>query len=334
MNTKIENIWQNFEEERLSKSGILLKRYSAEIIPDCFISMRMPEKVKSIAFRISNKDIDISDLKDLKDIKTEIIPDESHKGRYLILISLLDNSLSSIFAILSEDLFHSVFLLESEPNFILSLQNRFIKWKELFILVRSSGLSPEKQIGLFGEILFLKKLIAQTSQIKDCLTLWIGPDNGIRDFEKDNCAIEVKTTKTHNQQKVHISNERQLDTTLLNDLFLFHLSVEQRNSAEYSLNTLVDELFSIIGDNKICQNLFIRKLTNAGYFEHHRTQYQNISFLIREEEYFCVEDDFPRIEEKDLMKGVGDVKYSIVFSSETEKYKTNLNHIIQKLDIK
>ncbi|MFA9391653.1 MAG: PD-(D/E)XK motif protein [Prolixibacteraceae bacterium] len=334
MNTKIEDIWQNFEEESLSKSGIILKRYSAEIIPDCFISMRMPEKVKSIAFRISNQEIDISDLNDLKDIKTEIIPDESHQGRFLILISLLDNSLTSIFAVLSEDLFHAVLILESEPAFILSLQNRFIKWKELFILVRSSGISPERQIGLFGEIFFLKKLIAQTNKIKDSLTIWSGPDNGIRDFEKDRCAIEVKTTKTHNQQKVHISNERQLDTTLLDDLFLFHLSVEQRNSEEYSLNTLVDELFSMIGDNKNCQNLFLRKLTNAGYFEHHRPQYQNISFLIRDEEFFDVKDDFPRIEEKDLMKGVGDVKYSIVFSSETEKYKTNLNQIIQKLEFK
>jgi hypothetical protein len=334
MNTKIENIWQDFEEESLSKTGIILKRYSSEIIPDCFISMRMPEKVKSIAFRISNQNIDISDLIDLKDIKTEIIPDESHEGRYLILISLLDNSLSSIFAVLSEDLFHSVFLLETESDFIRALQNRFIKWKELFLLVRSSGLSPEKQLGLFGEIFFLKKLITQTDKIKDCLSVWIGPENGIRDFEKDNCAIEVKTTKTHNQQKVHISSERQLDTTLLDDLFLFHLSVEQRNSEEFSLNTLVDEVFSIIGDDKGCQNLFRLKLTIIGYFEHHRPQYQNISFLIREEEFFCVEDDFPRIEEKDLMKGVGDVKYSIVFSSETEKYKTNLNHIIQKLDIK
>jgi hypothetical protein len=334
MKTKIEDIWKNFEEEDLSKSGIILKRYSAEIIPDCFISMRMPEKVKSIAFRISKQDIDISDLKDLNEIKTEIIPDESYKGKYLILISLLDDSLSSIFAVLSEDLYNSVFLLESEHDFIQSLQNRFIKWKELFLIVRSSGLSAEKQMGLFGEIFFLKKLIVQTNQTKDCLNAWIGPENGIRDFEKDNCAIEVKTTKTHNQQKVHISNERQLDTTLLDDLFLFHLSVEQRNSEEFSLNTLVDEVFTIIGDDKGCQNLFRLKLTIVGYFEHHRPLYQNISFLIREEEFFCVKGDFPRIEEKDLMKGVGDVKYSIVFSSETEKYKTNLDQIIQKLDIK
>lgn len=334
MNTKIEAIWQSFENEGHSKSGIILRRFSAEIIPDCFVSMRMPEQIKSIAFRISNNDIDISDLKDLKDIKTEIIPEESHKGRYLILISLLDNSLSSIFAVLSEDLFNTVFLLESESEFIRSLQNRFIKWKELFILARSSGLSPEKQLGLFGEIFFLKKLIKQTHQIKDCLTIWIGPDNGIRDFEKDNCAIEVKTTKTHNQQKIHINSERQLDTRLLDDLFLFHLSVEQRNSEEFSLNTLVDEIVSMIGDNVICQNLFKLKLINVGYFEHHRNQYQNTSFLIRDEELFCVNDDFPRIEEKDLMKGVGDVKYSIVFSSDTEKYKTNLSQIIQKLDLK
>lgn len=62
MKTKIENIWQDFIENDSLRTGVILKRYSADIIPDCFVSMRMPEKVKSIAFRISTKSIDISSL--------------------------------------------------------------------------------------------------------------------------------------------------------------------------------------------------------------------------------------------------------------------------------
>ena len=78
----------------------------------------------------------------------------------------------------------------------------------------------------------------------------------------------------------------------------------------------------IIGDNRILSNLFNCKLTSAGYFAHHKPHYKNVTYLIREEEFYNVTGDFPRIEEKNLMKGVGDVKYSIVITSETEKYKT------------
>lgn len=334
MTTKIEDIWKDFEVSDTLKTGVVLKRYSPDIMPDCFVAMRMPEKVISIAFRLSKGNVDISALIDLKDITTEILPDETQPDKMHLLISLADNSLSSIFAVLCEDLFNSISDVREEKELVKSLQNRFIKWKELFELANSPGLSPEKQIGLFGELFLLKELFEETGEIKECLNFWVGPDTGIRDFEKNNNAIEVKTTQTHNHQKIRISSERQLDTTLLEHLFLFHLSLEKRNSNENSLNKIVSELFSIIGDNKLFSNVMNRKLISAGYFKHHETLYENISYLIRGEDFYKVTENFPRIEEKDLMKGVGDVKYSIVLTAETEIYKTSLSNIIKKLNLK
>jgi hypothetical protein len=333
MKTKIENIWQDFIENDSLRTGIILKRYSADVIPDCFVSMRMPEKVKSIAFRISTKSTDISSLSDLKDITSEIIPDETDKDKSLILISLADNSLASIFAVLCEDLFQTVSDIEQELVLIQALQNRFIQWKELFIMATGPGLNLEKQIGLFGELYLLKKLFLHTGLFAEILSIWTGPETGIRDFEKNNSAIEVKTTHTHNHQKIRISSERQLDTALLQYLFLFHLSIEKRNSDENTLNTIVAEIYSIIGNNKLHGNIFKRKLINAGYFDYHQPIYQNMSFLIREEDFYKIEESFPRIEEKDLLKGVGDVKYSIILTSETEHYRTNFNDILQNLDL-
>lgn len=333
MKTKIENIWQDFIENDSLRTGVILKRYSADIIPDCFVSMRMPEKVKSIAFRISTKSIDISSLSDLKDITSEIIPDETDKEKSLILINLADNSLSSIFAVLCEDLFQTVSAIDQELILIQALQNRFIQWKELFIMAKGQGLNLEKQIGLFGELYLLKKLLLQTGLLSEVLSIWTGPETGIRDFEKDNCAIEVKTTHTHNHQKIRISSERQLDTQLLQHLFLFHLSIEKRNSDENTLNTIVGEIYSILGRNKLLGNILKRKLISAGYFDHHQYLYQNMSFLIREEDFYKIENSFPRIEEKDLMKGVGDVKYSIILTSETEQHRTTLNAILKNLDL-
>ncbi len=333
MKTKIENIWQDFIENNSLRTGVILKRYSADIIPDCFVSMRMPEKVKSIAFLISTKSIDISSLSDLKDITSEIIPDETDKDKSLILISLADNSLSSIFAVLCEDLFKTVSDIEQELVLIQTLQNRFIQWKELFILAKGPGLSLEKQIGLFGELYLLKKLFLHTGLFAEILSIWTGPEKGIRDFEKNNSAIEVKTTHTHNHQKIRISSERQLDTALLQYLFLFHLSIEKRNSDENTLNTIVEEIYSILGHNKLLGNILKRKLISAGYFDHHQSIYQNMSFLIREEDFYKIEKSFPRIEEKELMKGVGDVKYSIILTSDTEKHKTSFKEILINLDL-
>lgn len=333
MTTKIENIWSDFESNEISKSGVVLKRYSPDILPDCFIAMRMPEKLKSVAFRLSKNSIDTSVFNDLKDILTETLPDETHPDKMLLLISLLDNSLSSIFAVLCEDLFSYVAQVSKEQDLIKSLQNRFLKWKELFELANSPGLSSDKQIGLFGELFLLKELILNTGKIEECLNIWIGPDDGIRDFENINTAIEVKTTHTHNHQKIRISSERQLDTTLLEYLFLFHLSVEKRNGHEYSLNRIVFELYSLIGDNVLLRNILNRKLINVGYFKHHESYYANISYFIRGKDLYTVADNFPRIEEKDLMKGVGDVKYTIILTPETGTYKTSLSNVIEKLNL-
>jgi hypothetical protein len=77
MTTKIEDFWKDFEINDALKTGVVLKRFSPDIMPDCFIAMRMPEKVKSIAFRLSKTNIDVSALNDLMDIITEILPDET-----------------------------------------------------------------------------------------------------------------------------------------------------------------------------------------------------------------------------------------------------------------
>ncbi len=58
-----------------------------------------------------------------------------------------------------------------------------------------------------------------------------------------------------------------------------------------------------------------------------------MSFLIREEDFYKIEKSFPRIEEKELMKGVGDVKYSIILTSDTEKHKTSFKEILINLDL-
>jgi hypothetical protein len=55
------------------------------------------------------------------------------------------------------------------------------------------------------------------------------------------------------------------------------------------------------------------KLLEGGYFKDHKNLYET-GYALRQEAFYKVEGDFPRIEERDIRNGIGDVKYSIILS--------------------
>lgn len=111
---------------------------------------------------------------------------------------------------------------------IRELLNRFEKWKSLFDKVGLQGLTPEEQRGLFGELFFIRKYIQHRSSAVKIIDSWLGPTRHFRDFQSGSWALEVKTTHGNNHQKIQISSERQLDSSNLDNLFLYHLSLDVR----------------------------------------------------------------------------------------------------------
>ena len=146
------------------------------------------------------------------------------------------------------------------------------------------------------------------------LVSWIGPEKQVRDFQFGRWSVEVKTTHGNNHQKVQISSERQLDTANTDNLFLNHLSLETIQQSGETLNQIVDSVSELLSINLSASNQFRNKLIEAGFFDPHRQYYSDIGYFIRQDIYYKVENQFPRIEETDIRKGVGDVKYSIIVS--------------------
>ena len=72
----------------------------------------------------------------------------------------------------------------------------------------------------------------------------------------------------------------------------------------------------------------------AGWFEYQKELYNNTSYIVRNESFYHVTNNFPRVEENELRKGVGDLKYTIILSSDTEPYTANLDAIIKNFDLK
>lgn len=317
--TKIENIWTGLETENSNYPGLLYKRYSAEIMPDIFIAIKVPEKLRCIAFSISAAfPFDENQWNKLKDIKIETITDERDKSKKFLLILLLNKQHKDIFSTLCEDLIFEVSEVSIEQTLVENLLERLAKWQSLFEKVGNQGLSDEAQRGLYGEIYFLRFFLSNNSDKNYCVKSWLGPEKSIQDFQYSNWAVEVKTTHGNNHQKIHIANERQLDDSIIEKIFLFHLSLEIRIGNGVSLNTLIDEVLEILNESIISSNLFKLKLLEWGYYDIHRPLYDERGYLIRQENIYRVAGKFPRITESQIPIGVGDVKYSIVLSESEE----------------
>lgn len=321
--TKIENIWIGLESETSNHSGLLYKRYSAEVLPDVFIALKAPEKLRCIAFRISATfPFEENQWNKLKDIKIETLPDERDKSKKFLLILLLNKQHKDIFSTLCEDLIFGVSDVSTEQTLVEKLLERLAKWQSLFEKVGKKGLSDEAQRGLYGEIYFLRFFLTNNSDKNYCIKSWLGPEKSIQDFQYSNWAVEVKTTHGNNHQKIHITSERQLDNYIIEKIFLFHLSLDVRVGNGESLNILIDEVSELLNDNTMASNLFKLKLLESGYYDIHKPLYDERGYTIRQENIYRVTGSFPRITENQIPIGVGDVRYSIVLS-ESEEWRIN-----------
>jgi hypothetical protein len=327
---KIKQIWDDLAYDKSLTSGLLFRRYSGAVKPDVYVALQYPEKFLCVYVSISKvAQINISNFSNLQEIQVDLFPSPNEIDKNVLIFKLLNFEHKDIFAVLCEDLIASIADETNEHRIIREVLNRFEKWKSLFNKIGLQGLKPEEQRGLFGEIFFLRKLLQTNNDFLYVVSTWTGTEKHIRDFQSGNWAVEVKTTHGNNHQKVHISNERQLDKTNLDDLFLYHLSLEQQQNSGETLNDIIDSVIDILRAETIALNRFKSKIYEVGYFELQRSLYETIGYHIRKDVFYKVENDFPRIEENDIRIGVGDVKYSIIISqctqfqvSETEVFDT------------
>lgn len=320
---KINHIWEELENDKSFSHGLLLRRYSGSVLPDVFIALKSPEKFRCIAAAITSSfKINLTSFSNLRDINVELISDDKKQEKNILLFKLLNNQHRDIFSVLCEDLIASISTVTNETQLVKELLNRFEKWKSLFDRAAAQGLSAEEQRGLFGELFFLRKFLQSNNDFIAVISSWVGSEKQIRDFQSGTWSVEVKTTHGNNHQKVHISSERQLDISNLENLFLYHLSLEIRQQSGETLNKIVDSVSKILVSDFTLFNRFKSKLLEAGYFDQHRHLYEHTGYFIRQDVFYKVENEFPRIEEKDIRNGVGDVKYSIIVSQCSDFIRT------------
>lgn len=322
----IAEIWEILEEEK--SVGLVKRLYSSDVPFHIYATFQYPERYYGIAFTFSNDiRIDVSSFANLRELNVMLLPDTTFVNSRLLIIQLLYPNSRDIFATLCENLIQSVIKLNTEQKISRTVVNQLEKWKTLFEKNNSTGLTPAEQQGLFGELHFLQKFFAKPdTNACDVLRTWVGTDKALRDFQCSSWALEVKTTSTNNPQKVTINGERQLDETLLENLFLFHFSVEVSNVNGQSLCRKIAAIREILENDTPALSLFNAKLFEAGYLDKHEPFYQDRFYQLRNENFYKIENDFPRIKENELRGGVSDVKYSIILAM-CDEYLVSENNI-------
>ena len=173
-------------------------------------------------------------------------------------------------------------------------------------------LSIERALGLMGELLFLRSVIAEHG-LKMGLEGWMGPPKGEHDFSLPGAEFEIKTTRS--ERRVHrISSVSQMEPSLKRKLYLVSIQLTEAGpgAGAFTLPSLINSVRDEIGENS---NNFEQYLYEAGWrdwFEEVFTQgYQ----FRNEPQAYLVDGSFPAIT-KDLILDVvsnGDLVESVVY---------------------
>lgn len=176
--------------------------------------------------------------------------------------------------------------------------------------------------------MFFNYLLDNQKSTERILNAWTGPDFEDKDFIFSSVGIEVKLTSSKNP-KIIITNERQLDTQNLNELFLILYTTEEVKANGFTLNSLIEQIRQKISGNFDELKFFNDRLLLIGYFEDDRENY-NKMYSLKKTFCFIVIPDFPRIIKSQIPLGVYNTSYFIEISA-VERFIVESEDIIQKI---
>lgn len=313
MNNKVFNIWTQFEQNR--QKGMVKRLYTSDSAINVYCIYQHPEEHYGIALSFPKSiKFNGNPFSNLSELNVSLYEDTSFKNSWLLCATITDRDKKSEFSYMCENIIQTVLKESNIKSAVATFANTLIKWKKLFDKVRTGGLSREEQQGLYGELCMLHKFIENTDDLYSSVNYYIGTDKALRDFQGRNWAVEVKTTATNNPQLLKINGERQLDDTIIEQLFLFHCSVETSKMSGETLPDKVRSIRSLLSSDLAALSLFNSKMFEAGYLDAQEIKYLEQHYKIRKECFYSVKGNFPRIRENELRPGVGNVQYGITIS--------------------
>lgn len=183
-------------------------------------------------------------------------------------------------------------------------------WQE-FMRKGAQALGPEAEIGLIGELLALASVIDAGLPAATACEAWVGPIDGLRDFEIGTGGIEVKCSLSTVGFPARIGSLEQLDDTVRQPLFVAGVRLRQVESGQ-TLSNFVEILRDVVRGDDEAERVLSERLVAAGYFDAHADRYSR-RFVRVAMRILEVGEGFPRLTLARVPAGIFRASYEIDF---------------------
>lgn len=323
----IKNIWIN--QELISDSFTLREDFFVNKSFNCFVGRIGASNAKMFQIEIDiGTQIHKNYLKRFHGVEIRVL--DSKKGKKDITIILSDNDLMDVFILFIEDLIRSLKTINDENNIPLILNEKVGYWGKLFAKIKGELLSKERQRGLYGELIFLNTLLNRSNDFVKTISSWTGPDGSNQDFSNGLTAVEVKSSKA-TKPTVNIASELQLDWTILDNLYLHVIHLDELNNGPDTLKKMIEVIKQRVEKHPNLLRLFDEKLDLVGIPFGEEKHYNEVGFIIRSQRAYEVQNGFPVLINKTINnEAIHNVKYQIDLTA-LEPFETELESVISKM---
>lgn len=335
MTMTLNALWEELEAEaqRISGSGILKRMLAPDAACSMFLGVQQPSLNRLFLLQAPRNLLPSREqMPESRGFGLTVqITGEEPDTHATFVLNATDRMFNEVFSAMVENLCVSLKECQNDRQLVQVFLERLQQWQEFFEKIGTSGLSAEAQRGLYGELYFLRKHVLSTPEhFVAQVTGWTGPKNRQHDFQFGHTVIEVKTCSAKQHQKLLISSEQQLDETLVENLFIFHLSLSSVENHADTLPALIADLREALHGVYAAASAFEAALLERGYLDVQAWRYQTPGYVVRESNVFRVTGDFPHLTERNLPTGVGDLTYSISVA-ECKKFSVPLEEAIAQI---
>ncbi len=186
---------------------------------------------------------------------------------------------------------------------------RIKAWQEFMYEGRAEVLGPEAEIGLAGELCFLRLLLERGVPDMAVLDGWQGPLNGLHDFRVGYGAIEVKSTVAKQGFPAIVASLEQLDASLVSPLFLAGIRFVLDDSGA-TLSDIVRDLSFRLENHPETKGKFESLVLRAGFLWAFSDRYTR-RLSHSDTRIIPINPEFPALTRNNVNPAIRSVRYEL-----------------------
>ncbi len=232
-------------------------------------------------------------------------------NRIWIALSRQSAGRLDLFSMMTEDVVSTLDALrdtDDERLFHVFLA-RIRAWQDFMRHGGDGLLTPDAEVGLFGELELLHEIISVGLPATVSIEAWQGPLDGIQDFVLGTGAIEVKSTVSPTGFPATVGSLDQLDDSLLQPLFLAGIRLVMTPSGK-TLPDQVSHLRNLMHTEPSALDTFRSRLLHAGFLDTASDHYTR-RFLRVGQRILQVSGGFPRLIRANVPIEIKKARYEI-----------------------